>query len=238
MSQSTYSSIGMIIGVALLIAICVGLYSLVLMVIRWKTPERRRHLVRLVYAAIAVPCLAGIQYAILFFVFLPSLGSQKMTKIDAAHATQFAETTLVKVGDTIPEMSFETIDGDTVSLPSPGQVVLINFFATWCGPCQMELPHIEKIWSDLRNADHFKLVVVGREETVETVRAYRQEHGFSFPMAADPQREIYSLFANESIPRTLVVSPAGQVVYSKTGFSETDIEELKAVLKEQLASFK
>jgi thiol-disulfide isomerase/thioredoxin len=122
-----------------------------------------------------------------------------------------------------------------VTLPAPGKVVLINFFATWCGPCQLELPHIEKIWSDLKHEDGFQLVVIGREETPEAVRAFRQERGFSFPMAADPDRAIYSLFAKELIPRTLVISPKGQVVYSTAGFLETDLEELNAMLKEQLS---
>jgi hypothetical protein len=102
----------------------------------------------------------------------------------------------------------------------------------------MELPHIDRIWSDLKNDNQFRMVVIGREETAETVRAYRQQHEFSFPIAADPEREIYSLFAKESIPRTIVVSPEGQVVYSNAGFHETDIEELKAVLKQQLATLK
>ena len=81
-------------------------------------------------------------------------------------------------------------------------------------------------------------MVIGREETAETVRTFRQEHAFSFPMAADPGREVYSLFATESIPRTMVVSPEGQIVYSKAGFYESDIVELNAILKGQLAALK
>ncbi len=56
--------------------------------------------------------------------------------------------------------------------------------------------------------------------------------------AADPDRNIYAFFAKESIPRTLVISPEGRIVYSKTGFYEEDLNELNAVLKEQFASLK
>ena len=119
-----------------------------------------------------------------------------------------------------------------------GKVYLVEFWATWCGPCLVELPHIEHIWSDLRHDDRFRLVVVGREETAETVRTFRQEHEFSFPMADDPERVVYSLFAAEGIPLTMVVSPEGKIIYSKAGFYVSDMAELYAVLKGQLAALK
>jgi peroxiredoxin len=82
------------------------------------------------------------------------------------------------------------------------------------------------------------MLIIGREETAESVREYRDKNGFSFPIAADPDRAVYSLFARESIPRTLVVSPDGRIVYSKAGFHEDDLDELKAVLREQFAGVK
>ncbi len=68
-----------------------------------------------------------------------------------------------------------------------GKVVLINFFATWCGPCQMELPHVEAVWKEHRDNDRFALLVIGREETTDSVRTFREEQGFSFPIAPDPR---------------------------------------------------
>jgi peroxiredoxin len=141
----------------------------------------------------------------------------------------------VGVGDRVPQFSLTTADGNEFSLPDDDKVTLINFFATWCGPCQIELPHIEQIWAANKNDGHFRMLVIGREETTESVREYRDKNGFSFPIAADPDRAVYSLFAEESIPRTLVVSPNGRIVYSKAGFYEDDLVELKAVLREQFA---
>jgi peroxiredoxin len=238
MTTTVFNGITLVLEVAALVALGIALVSCVLMLVRWKTPKRRGHAIRLAGAIAAIVCLIGVHQAILWFVFLPALGRQQMAEIEAAQARRFAETTFVRVGDAVPEFSLTTIDGETVSLPAPGKVVLINFFATWCGPCQVELPHIERIWSDLRSDDRFRLVVVGREETAETVQAYRREHSFTFPMAADPERKVYSLFAKELIPRTVVVSPAGQVVYATAGFYEDEVEELHALLKEQLAAVK
>ncbi len=236
MTDSTYNTITAALGIATLLA-CVGVaVSLIAMIVRWKTPKRRGHIIRLFITLAAIPAFIGIHQAILWLVFLPALGEQKMAEVSAHRAKKFAATTLLNIGDTFPETSLTTTDGEMITLPIPGKVVLINFFATWCGPCQKELPHIEHIWADLKLDDRFRLVVIGREETAETVRTFRQEHGFTFPMAADPDRAVYSMFATESIPRTMVVSPEGRIVYSTAGFRETDIAELNLVLREQLDS--
>jgi peroxiredoxin len=145
---------------------------------------------------------------------------------------------LVRVGDRAPQFSLTTADGKEFSLADNDKVTLINFFATWCAPCALELPHIEQIWADHKDDEHFRLLVIGREETTESVREYRKKHGFSFPIAADSDRSVYSLFAKDSIPRTLVVSHDGRIVFSKAGFYDADVVELKAVLREQIASLK
>ena len=238
MTESTYNTITAALTLALVFACVVMAVSLIAMIVRWKTPKRRGHVGRFVISLAVIPVLIGIQYVILLLVFLPALGRQKMAEFNARRAEQLVTTTLVNVGDSIPQTSLTTIDGETITLPMPGKVVLINFFATWCGPCLVELPHIEHIWSDLRHDDRFRLVVVGREETAETVRTFRQQHAFSFPMAADPEREVYSLFAAEGIPLTMVVSPEGKIIYAKAGFYESDMAELNAVLKGQLAAIK
>ena len=236
MSPAVYNTMTMVVGTAVLVALGVALYSFVFMLVRWKTPRRKRHVIRLIVATAAVPCLAGIQYSVLFFVFLPALGRQQMAEINVARAERLAETSITHVGDSAPQFSLTTADGVRISLPESGKVTLINFFATWCGPCQIELPHIERIWTKNKNHQRFQLLVIGREETTESVREYRENNGFSFPIAADPDRSVYSLFAKESIPRTLVVSPEGRIVYSQAGFHEDDLDDLNAVLREQLAN--
>jgi peroxiredoxin len=238
MSTSTYNTVTAALATGVLIAFVVMVISLIAIIVRWKTPKRRGHGIRLLVALAAISCLIGIQQAILWLVFLPALGRQQMMKVNAARAEKLAETSVVRVGDTAPQFSLTTADGDEFSLPNQGSIILINFFATWCGPCQIELPHVEQIWTANKNNARFRLLVIGREETMETVRDYRNKNGFSFPIAPDPDRSVYSLFANESIPRTLVVSPDGQIVYSKAGFMKEDLVELNAVLEKQLAGLR
>ncbi len=170
MSTTAYNTITATLAIAVLIAFVVVVFSLVAMLVRWKTPKRRGHVIRLLAAFAAIPCLIGIQQAMLWLVFLPELGRQQMAEINAIRAERLAETSVVQVGDTAPQFSLTTVDGDDFSISGGGNVVLINFFATWCGPCQMELPHIEQIWAANKDNEHFRLLVIGREETTKTVQ--------------------------------------------------------------------
>jgi len=236
MNATTYNVITATLIIGVFVALGIVIVSFIKMIIQWKTPKRRGHVIRLLASIATIPCLIGTQQVILWLVFLPSLGRQQMAEINAARADMLAKTSVVHVGDPVPQFSLKTDDGDDFSLTEAGGgVVLINFFATWCGPCQIELPHVEQIWAARKHHENFRLLVIGREETTESVRDYRDKNGFSFPIAADPDRAVYSLFANESIPRTLVVSPDGFVVYSRAGFHEDDIDELNAVLEAQFA---
>jgi peroxiredoxin len=236
MSATTFNALSVVLGIAVLIALLAAIISLVAMIVRWRTPRRRGYAISLLICLAAVPCLIGVQQFLLWRVFLPALGREKVAQMNAARAERLAKTSLVQVGDAAPEFSVTTIDGETLSVPAPGKVVLLNFFATWCGPCRLELPHINRVWAQYKNDDRVRFIVIGREETPETVEAFQTEHNFSVPMAADPDRAIYSRFAKESIPRTFVIAPNGQIVYAQAGFHESDIEELKALLENQLAT--
>jgi thiol-disulfide isomerase/thioredoxin len=87
-----------------------------------------------------------------FFAFSFSLAAQD-------------EFTLVKIGDKAPDFSFSTEKGQAKKLSDlKGKVVWINFFATWCGPCRQELPHLQKeVYNKLKNNKNFELIILGRE---------------------------------------------------------------------------
>lgn len=92
--------------------------------------------------------------------------------------------------------------GDISSTELKGKVVLVSLFATWCGPCQLELAEIEKtLWAEYKDNKDFVLLVIGREHTDEQLKAYNERKKFTFPLYPDPKREVFSLFAEKSIPR-------------------------------------
>jgi peroxiredoxin len=149
------------------------------------------------------------------------------------------EGTLTHIGEPAPDFELTTIDGTpfrTVDLR--GRVIVLNFFATWCGPCQMELPHLQAIWNEFRNNDDFRMLVVGREESDDSVKAFQQEHGFTFPMASDQDASIYNKFASQSIPRTYLISRQGTILYQWTGGYEEEIPKLKRLVSKELGKKK
>lgn len=89
----------------------------------------------------------------------------------------------IKVGDTMPVFTIVSDDGKEISSERmKGKVVLINFFATWCPPCQKELAAIEEtLWPKYKDNDNFEMMVIGREHTDADLKSYNEKKGFSFP---------------------------------------------------------
>ena len=151
---------------------------------------------------------------------------------------QVADTTsLTKVGQAVPSFAATTLEGKVMKMSElKGKVVLINFFATWCGPCMGEMPRVEKeIWQHLKS-DTFVVLAVGREHTKDELIKFNKEKGFTFHIAPDPKREIYKLFAKQFIPRNYVIGKDGTIVYQGMGYTTEEfgkmVELIKAKLKE------
>ena len=114
--------------------------------------------------------------------------------------------------------------------------MLVNFFATWCGSCLQELPHFKNSGTNMAMTPSLALVVIGREETNQSVSEFRSTHRYTFPIAADPQRSVYSLFAEELIPRTYLVSADGKIYFASTASSDPNMEKLKQELSKLIRS--
>jgi peroxiredoxin len=150
-----------------------------------------------------------------------------------------AESTLVKIGDPAPAFSIMTTDGNEISTEKlKGKVTLLNFFATWCGPCLAELPHLEtEIWQKFKDKG-LTLVVVGREHSTEELVKFKVEKKLTMPFAADPKREVYARFATKYIPRNVVIGADGKVKFQSVGFKEAEFVQMKTTIESELAQTK
>ena len=142
---------------------------------------------------------------------------------------------LLKNGDNVPEFKVTTLDGKEIAIADlKGKVVLINFFATWCGPCMKELPEVEsQLWPKFKN-ENFVMVSIGREHTKEQLLKWNKKKGFTFPIAPDPKREVYSKFASQYIPRNFIVDKSGKIVWQGVGFDQKELGHMIKTIQENL----
>lgn len=226
------ASVYLLLGSSLL-ALLASLGFFIAALVGWRTAFRKQRLVRSAWLAVFAVAMFATPFALAHLVWIPSL----VRRIELARKARLDADSATKEGDRAPAFRIGTDEGLEFALDDKrGKVVLLNFFATWCVPCMHELPHLEGLWNEHKGRDDFSLLVIGREETDDTVKAFKKNKGFSFPMAADPERAVYSLFAKESIPRTYIISREGRVVLSETGFGgEEHFGQINAALRRELS---
>jgi peroxiredoxin len=146
------------------------------------------------------------------------------------------EATLTEVGQTAPDFTLQTLTGQTFTLSEQrGRVVLINWFATWCPPCQEEMPHLQKeVWDVFGRRSGFTLVSVARQEGADVVGPFVEKHGLTWNFALDVEREAYAKYAEAFIPRNTVVDKDGRIIFQSNGFERDDFDRMLAVIKEAL----
>jgi peroxiredoxin len=170
------------------------------------------------------------QMKISFFTFLLIIFSALISN------GQDDTSTYLKNGDNAPVFICKTIDGKEFDLSkAKGRIVMINFFATWCGPCNQELPVLqETIWEKYRNNPDFSLIVLGREHTDQEVKDFVNKHKFTMPFAPDPGREIFKLYASKNIPRNVIVGKDGKIIFQNIGYTKEDFSKIEKILAENL----
>ncbi|MCF7885196.1 MAG: TlpA family protein disulfide reductase [Candidatus Marinimicrobia bacterium] len=138
------------------------------------------------------------------------------------------QSTLIQNGQKVPDFSFVTLTEDSLNIRElEGHPVLLNFFATWCPPCKKELPKLEaELWQKY-NGKGLKIYCIGRGHNAIELRKFAEKNDYSLPIIPDPDRDIYSLFAEKYIPRNIIINEHGKIIFSETGYNQEKFKVLK-----------
>ena len=132
-----------------------------------------------------------------------------------------------------PGFSTEDAAGNPVDFASfRGKLVLLNFWATWCPPCRLEMPSMERLYREFRDRG-LEVVTVNFMESGEQVRAFAEEQKLTYPMLLDKEAEIAGRYGVMRLPVTVLVGREGEVIAKAIGFKDwykDDIRELVAAL--------
>lgn len=117
------------------------------------------------------------------------------------------------VGEVAPDFTLMNMDGEPVTLSElQGQVVLINFWATWCPPCREEKPTMEKLYQRFRDEGLVVLAVNVEENGHQVVSQYLMNYHYSFPIVLDPRAAVQSQYGVFRYPESFVVNREGVIV--------------------------
>ena len=155
----------------------------------------------------------------------------------AAVAAAVALAPAASAADKATDFSLRDINGQTVSLSQfEGQVVLLSFWATWCGPCKVEMPHLHELYKE-RKDDGFTVLSISSDDarSASQVKPYIKKMGYTFPVLLDKESEVTGSYNPlKTLPYTVIVDREGNIAHVHSGYNPGDEVEIKKLVEEQL----
>lgn len=127
-----------------------------------------------------------------------------------AGATSFTLTEAPFVGHLAPDFTLTSLDGETVTLSSTiGRPVVLNYWATWCPPCRIEMPHLQR--TSERYDGRVVFLGINQAESEPLIRDFRDEYALSYPLLLDPDLIAHNLYSVLNLPTTVFIDAEGVV---------------------------
>lgn len=153
-----------------------------------------------------------------------------------AQASPAAGARLIEVGQQAPALERERIGGGTVSLAAlEGKVVLLNFWASWCGPCRKELPALVELHRELAPSGGFEVLAVNVDRDEASALRFLGGRLPPFPVVLDPDSEIVGQYDVMAMPTSVLIGAGGQILARHEGYSEAWMAELADRVRTELA---
>ncbi len=149
----------------------------------------------------------------------------------------FLLTASILTAQSVSELKIETLNNKQINAKELYQkgVLLINFWASWCQPCKSELPHLNHLYEKYKDKG---LSIIGINQdspkSVAKVRSFVASQSIKFPVAVDPNFEIFNKFNGQVLPYSLLIDSNGEIVYRHTGYVPGDEKKLEEEIAQLL----
>ena len=137
----------------------------------------------------------------------------------------------------LPAITIKTMEGKTIrtdTLSNEGKPFIIDFFATWCKPCNRELDAISEVYEDWQDETGVKIFAVSTDQAqnINKVKPLVDNHGWTYDVLLDTNSEFMKALGIQMIPATFVLDGNGKIVYRHVGYNEGEEQELIEKVRE------
>jgi peroxiredoxin len=159
------------------------------------------------------------------FSFTPPKSAIEIDRLEPEALARKRNAPVNWIGQAAPDFSLTDLNGKTVSLQSlRGKVVLLNFWATWCGPCVAEMPALEKLHREYKNKG---VIILGiDDEEAEVAQNYLKQNGYTFNTVIDADKQVSKLYRINAIPQSFFITKDGKIAaYHRGARRESELRD-------------
>ena len=154
--------------------------------------------------------------------------------------TAFFAVAVDAMAQKLPQITLKDMNGKSIrvdTLSNGGKPFIIDFFATWCKPCNRELDAIAEVYEEWQEETGVKIfaVSIDRAQNINKVKPLVENHGWAYDVLLDPNSELRRTFGGELIPYVVICDGKGNVVYKPNGYTDGAEEELIEKVRELVA---
>ena len=167
------------------------------------------------------------------FAWAPPLGAKNAAAMAQAHPLEGVPASTLE-GKSAPAFKLQSLTGNNIALGAlKGKVVVLDFWATWCGPCRASLPHLDKLYKEEKGKG-VEFFAVNQREDKGDVEQFVKETSLSVPVLLDLDGSIGDSYGVEGIPTTVVIGKDGKVRKVFVGFGDDSEDQLKMAIQQAM----
>jgi len=161
--------------------------------------------------------VAAIAVLVAFTIFI----TLRVKRLEKSVLSRTAAS--VMISKSAPEFTLPALDGETVSLADyrGKKTVVVSYWASWCGPCKVELPELREFYKHYHKADaNFEILAISIDEQKADAEKYAAVEKLPFPVLFDPQSKTADAYSVEGIPTLFVIDKSGKIVHAHAGLEQ------------------